>query len=128
MERYWKLLSRPSIYCKFIHLELMGRYYNNTVASYFRIERTQKLIIRKYYWPTLQRNVELCVKDCNVCLASKTVRHKPHRNLQSLFIPTHWWKNLFINFVTGLLISTNQKTDSYNVILVIIDRLSKMVH
>ena len=33
-----------------------------------------------------------------------------------------------MNFVTGLLISTNCKEDSYNFILVIVDRLTKMVH
>ncbi len=33
-----------------------------------------------------------------------------------------------MDFVTGLLISANQKVDSYNSILVIVDRLTKMVH
>ena len=33
-----------------------------------------------------------------------------------------------MDFVTGLSISTNWKRDSYNSILVIIDRLTKMIH
>ncbi len=33
-----------------------------------------------------------------------------------------------MDFVTGLLISANWKDDSYNSILVIVDRLTKMVH
>ncbi len=33
-----------------------------------------------------------------------------------------------MDFVTGLPISTNLKSDSYDSILVIVDRLTKMVH
>ena len=33
-----------------------------------------------------------------------------------------------MNFVTGLLLSADQKSDSYNLILVIINRFTKMVH
>ena len=68
------------------------------------------------------------MKECNICLASKAVRHKPYSNLQSLPVPTHCWKDLLIDFVTGLPISTDWKGDSYDSILVIVDRLTKMVH
>ena len=43
-------------------------------------------------------------------------------------VPTHWWKDFSIDFVTGLPISTNWKDGSYDFILVIIDQLTKMVH
>ena len=43
-------------------------------------------------------------------------------------VPTHCWKNLLMDFVTGLSISLDWKRDSYDPILVIIDRLIKMVH
>ncbi len=76
----------------------------------------------------LQRDVEAYVKGCNVYLASKAVCHKPYGDLQSLPVPTHWWKNLSMDFVTSLSISADWKGDSYNSILVIVDRLTKMVH
>ena len=68
------------------------------------------------------------MKDCDVCLASKAVRHKLYGDLQSLPVPTHRWKDLLMDFVTGLPISIDWKGDSYNSILVIVDRLTKMVH
>ena len=40
----------------------------------------------------------------------------------------HRWKNLSIDFVSSLLILTNWKGDSYNLILVIVDRLMKIIH
>ncbi len=41
---------------------------------------------------------------------------------------THRWKDLSMDFVTGLPISADWKDDSYDSILVIIDRLTKIVH
>ena len=40
----------------------------------------------------------------------------------------HCWKELSIDFVTGLLFSTNWKSESFDSILVIIEWLTKMVH
>lgn len=56
------------------------------------------------------------------------IRHKSYGDLQSLTIIIYEWKNLFIDFVTRLLISTNWKEKNYNLILVIIDRLIKIIH
>ena len=72
--------------------------------------------------------MEAYVKGCDVCLGLKAVRHKPYGDLQFLPAPTFQWKDLVIDFVTGLPISTNWKGDSYDSILVIVDRLTKMAH
>ena len=44
-----------------------------------------------------------------------------------MLIPTHQLKDLAIDFVTRLLISTNWNSNSYDSILVIVDWLIKMV-
>ncbi len=76
----------------------------------------------------LQKDIEAYVKGCNVCLASKIVCHKPYGDFKLLPVPTHWWKDLSMDFVTGLLISADWKGDSYDSILVIIDLLTKMIY
>ena len=111
-----------------IRIELISRHHDDPLAGHFGIEKTRELLAWKYYWPTLRHDVKAYVKGCDVCLASKTVRHKPYGDLQSLPVPTHRWKDLSIDFVTGLPISTNWKRDSYNSILVIVDWLIKMLH
>ncbi len=63
-----------------------------------------------------------------MCLVFKLVKHKPYGNLQSLLVPTHQWKDLFIDFVIGLPISTNWKGETHDSILIIVARLTKMVH
>ena len=63
-----------------------------------------------------------------MCLALKTVYHKPYEDLQSLPVLTHQCKDLSMDFVTRLSISANWESNSYNSIPVIVDRLTKMVH
>ena len=109
-------------------MELISRYYDDPLVTHFGIKKTCEFLARKYYWPTFRHNVEAYVKSCDVCPTSKTVRHKPYSNFQSWPIPTHQWKNLSIDFVTSLAISSNWKRDSYDSILVIVDQLTKMVH
>lgn len=92
---------------KIICAELINKHYHNPLVGYFSIEMTWELIARKYYWPIVQRDVEAYVKGCDVCLASKIVWYKPYADLQPLPVLTHWWKNLSIDFVTSLSISTN---------------------
>ena len=111
-----------------IRTELISQHHDNPLERHFSIDKTKDLVGRKYYWPSLQKDIKAYVKGCDVCLGSKAVRHKPYRDLQSLSILTHWWKDRSIDFVTGLLISTDWKSDSYDSILVIIDRLTKIVH
>ena len=98
------------------------------MAGHFSIKKTCKLLAWKYFWPSLRHDVKAYVKGCDVCLASKAVRHKPYSDLQSLLIPTHWWKDILMDFVTGLPIPTNWKGDSYESISVIVDQLTKMFH
>ena len=72
-----------------IRTELISRHHDDPLAGHFGIKKTRELVARKYYWKTLRHDVETYVKRCDVCLASKAVRHKPYRDLPSLPIPTH---------------------------------------
>ena len=76
----------------------------------------------------LRHDVKDYVRGCNIYLASKAVRHKLYGDLQSLPIPTHRLKDLSMDFVTDLPISTDWKGENYDSILIIVDRLTKMVH
>ena len=64
-----------------IGTELISRHYDDPLASHFGIEKTRELVAQKYYWPTLQADIEAYVKGCDICITSKVVRHKPYRDL-----------------------------------------------
>ncbi len=64
-------------------------HHDDLLAGHFGIDKIRELIARKYYWPTFRRDIEAYVTGCDICLASKSVRHKPYGNLQSLPVPIH---------------------------------------
>lgn len=111
-----------------IRSELISRDHNNSLAAHFETNKTQELIVQKYYLSTFIHNVELYVKECDVFLTSKAAKHKPYGNFLSLPILSYQWKYLLIDFVTGLSISINWKNMAYGLILMIVDCLIKMVH
>ncbi len=61
-------------------------------------------------------------------MASKSVCYKPYGDLESLPVSTYLWKDLTIYFMTDFPISVDWKGNNYNSILVIVDRLIKIVH
>ena len=69
--------------------ELISRHHYDPLAGHFGIEKTRELVTRKYYWETLCHNVEVYVMGCDVCLASKAVKHKPYEDLQQVLVPAH---------------------------------------
>ena len=107
---------------------MINCHHDNPLAEHFGINKTRELVDRKYYWPGLKKGMRNYVRGCDVCLASKTVHHKPYGDLQFLPVLTHRWKDLLMDFVTGLPLSANWKGNSYDSILVIIDCLTNMVH
>ena len=108
--------------------KLINWYHDNSLAGHFSINKTRELIGRKYYWPSLRKDVEAYIKGYHICLGLKAMRHKLYSDLKTLPIPTYHWKNLLINFITALPISTNWKKESYDFILVIVYRLTKIVY
>lgn len=111
-----------------IFFKVISCYYDDPLVRHFRIKKTRELVVRKYIQPTFYRNIKAYVRGYDVCLASKTVHYKLYGNFQSLQVPTHCWKDIFIDFITGFLQLVDQKGNSYNTILVIVDRLTKMIY
>ena len=111
-----------------LRTEIMARHHDDPLAGPLGIEKTQELLTRKYHWDTIKVDVEKYVDACDVCMRSKSQRHKPYGSLQSLPIPSHKWKDITMDFVTGLPRSCDWRGVGYDSILVIVDCLAKMVH
>ena len=92
---------------KIIQTELITRSHNNPLARHFSINKTRKLIGKKYHWPSLGKDVETYVKGCDVCLALKAVKHNPYSDLQALLVSNYQWKYLSRDFMTILPVSIN---------------------
>ena len=66
---------------KIVRSKLISKQHNDLLVGYFRINKMLELIGRKYFWPSLRRDVEIYVRGCDICLTSKVVRHKPYGDL-----------------------------------------------
>ena len=67
-------------------------------------------------------------ETCFICKRFKTSRHKFHDRAKSLFIFIHKWIDINMNFVTKLSLSRAWNEIMYDTILIIVDRLTKIIH
>lgn len=68
------------------------------------------------------------MKGYNIYVALKVVHHKVYENLKSLLISTNCYKDLLIDLMISLLLLMNWKVHSYEVILVIVYYVIKMIY
>jgi len=80
-------------------------------------------LCKVFFWHGLKIEVEDFVKQCPTCQKSKNEHIHPAGKLQPLPIPTKPWNDITMDFVEGLPLS-----DGMNVILVVVDRLTKYAH
>ena len=83
-------------------------------------------VLKKYFFLKMRKKIKKYVKKCEVCAKTKKTR-QAKSSLQSLKVSNKSWQSITMNFVTDFLKSKNSITQiSYDEILVIIDRFSKM--
>jgi hypothetical protein len=97
------------------HSSSFGGHSGNRV-TYHRIQQN-------FYWPQLKQFVEKLTSECLVCQISKTERIPYPGLLDPLPIPKAKWSEISMDFVEGL-----PKSRGKDVILVVVDRLTKYAH
>lgn len=76
----------------------------------------------------MRARVENYYQRCAVCKRSKAARHRLYGTLSFLSIPEYKWSEITLDFVVSLSPSTDWNGAVYDSILVIVDRLTKIVH
>jgi hypothetical protein len=71
----------------------------------------------------MKEDIRNFVVECDVCQCNKGETVKSLGTLQLLPIPLAIWKDIYMDFITGLPKSRNK-----SVIMVVVDRLSKYAH
>ena len=106
--------------------EIMKRNHDDPHAGHFGTRRTLELIQRKYFWPSMSREVEGYVRTCDICQRTQTPRHKPYGEMQPLPKPTRPWSDITMDFIVGLPPSSTSPGTAYDSILTVVDRYTKM--
>ena len=85
---------------------------------------TVRNIAQHYWWKNLQKDIIQYVRTCPICQRNRKPTLKLHGEMLSLPVPKDTWTSLSMDFITGLP-TTPRGKDS---IMIVVDRLSKMVH
>jgi hypothetical protein len=104
-------------------LFLMQKMHDQFAFDHSKMNKTIKLLKRNHRWLEMIRDVKQYIRNCHTCRRFKAARDKYQRLLNSLSMLERSWIDITLDFVTNLL-----ESREYNVILMMIDRLSKMHH
>ena len=72
-----------------IQTKFISRHHDDLLAKHFDINKTKELTDQKYHWPSLRKDIETYVINCDICLALKAVKYKAYSDLQALPISTY---------------------------------------
>lgn len=103
--------------------KLISNLHDSAVGGHSGIQATYQRAKKLYYWPGMKLAVEVFVRQCSVCQQAKHTNTKPAGMLQPLPPPKGAWQDITMDFIDGLPMS-----DGANVILVVVDRLTKYAH
>jgi len=106
-----------------LRTEVIWLHHDVPAVGYGRRWKTVELVTRNYWWPEVTRDVGKYVEGCDLCQRMKNRTEKPVGKLKLSEIPKKPWIHLMVDFITKLPVVAEK-----DVILVICNRLSKMMH
>ncbi|MBW0573721.1 hypothetical protein O181_113436 [Austropuccinia psidii MF-1] len=105
-----------------IQLSNLQKCHDSPLDGHPGQERTLKLVKRDFHWSRMTQFVKDYVSSCQQCSRNKNIHDKKFGLLKPLPIPNCPWICLSMDFITQLPLS-----NSFDSILVIVDRFSNMV-
>jgi hypothetical protein len=103
--------------------QLLGSFHASAIGGHSGMVATYQRIKRIFYWPGLKRDTQQYITECAVCQRSKS-EHCPYPGLlEPLERPDMAWQHISMDFIEGL-----PKSRGKDVILVVVDRMTKMAH
>jgi hypothetical protein len=100
--------------------EAIRRHHDDPAHGHMGVEKTVEHLSRNYYIPNMHKKVRRYIKQCDTCQRNKPSRHIPYGELQNSETPTRPWEWITIDFITKL-----PKSDGHDMIMVVVDRLTK---
>jgi len=106
-----------------LRAEIIWLHHDVPVAGHGGQWKMVKLVTRNYWWPGITRDVGRYVEGCNLCQRMKNRTEEVTGKLKLSEMPEKLWTHLMVDFITKLPVVAGK-----DAILVVCDRLSKMMH
>ena len=102
---------------------LLQEFHSTPTGGHSGFTKTYKQIAGSLFWHGMRRTILQFVKECAVCQKHKYQALAPAGLFQPLPIPEAIWEDISMDFIIGL-----PKSQGFEVIMVVVDRLSKYAH
>ena len=106
-----------------LRAEVIQLYHDVPAAEHGERWKMVELVTRNYWWPGVTRDVGKYVEDCDLYQRMKNRTEEPAGKLKLSEVPQKTWTHLTVDFITKLPVVVGK-----DAVLVVCDRLSKMIH
>ncbi|KAA0059567.1 Ty3/gypsy retrotransposon protein [Cucumis melo var. makuwa] len=102
---------------------ILHTYHDSVFGGHSGFLRTYKRLTGELYWKGMKKDIIRYCEECAICQRNKSSALSPAGLLMPLEIPDAIWSDISMDFIEGL-----PKSKGWDVILVVVDRLSKYGH
>ena len=106
-----------------LRTKIIRLHHDMPIEGYGRQQKTVELVTWNFWWPRVTKEVKRYMEGCNVCQCNKNYTEQPAEKLMPNSISEKPWTHILVDFITKLPLA-----QGYNSILVVVDRLTKMVY
>lgn len=106
-----------------IRQRLLQSFHNSTFGGHSGMKVTYHKLKKIFYWPKMKKDVDRQMTECPTCQIAKPEHIHVPGLLDPLQIPEMAWTHISMDFIEGL-----PKSHGKDVILVVVDRLTKYAH
>jgi hypothetical protein len=116
--------KKKSGVCAIRQIEAIGfKDHDSSIAGHKAQKTTIAAVSKRYHLPCMKEEIAHFVKTFVKCQLNRACYQKQTNFLQPLPIPPGPWHGISMDFITSL-----PELQGYNVILVMVDRFSKLVY
>ena len=106
-----------------LRTEIIRIHHNIPVGGHGEQQKTVELVTRNFWWPGVTKEVKRYMEGCDACQQNKNCTEQLTGKLMPNSIPKKPQTHISADFITKLPLA-----QGYDSILVMVDRLTKMVH
>jgi len=106
-----------------LRAEIIRLYHDMLIGGHGGQWKMVELVTRNFWWPGVTKEVKRYVEGCDACQQNKNHTEQPASKLMPNSIPEKPWMHILADFITKLPLA-----QGYDLILVVVDRLTKIVH
>jgi len=106
-----------------LRAEIIRLHHDMPVGGHGGQWKIVELVTQNFWWPGITKEVKRYVEGCDACQHNKNCTEQLAEKLMPNSIPEKLWMHISADFITKLSL-----VQGYDSILVVVDRLTKMVY